>query len=74
MNTKVTTMICGCCTEPIVQIPADWHTARLIARGEIKVPRYPLDRCDACRGHDVYDDPCVFAEFERPRCRCGCAD
>lgn len=74
MNDKVTTMICGCCTAPISQIPADWATARRIRSGAVKVGRVPTNRCDDCLGHDVYRAPCVPADFTAPRCNCGCAD
>ncbi|MEV6555892.1 hypothetical protein AB0M22_09260 [Nocardia sp. NPDC051756] len=74
MTDMVTNMICGCCTTSISQIPADCHTARRILDRVVKIQRNPLDRCDDCATHDVYSAPCVPADFERPHCRCGCAD
>ncbi|MET8648473.1 hypothetical protein [Nocardia aurea] len=70
----VTTMVCGCCTTPIHQIPADWHTARRILARKVAVTRQPGNRCDACTGHDVYRAPCEPADFEKPHCGCGCTD
>ncbi len=74
MNDKLTTMICGCCTAPIAQIPADWATARRIRSGAVKVQRVPTDRCDECLHHDVYRAPCVPADFTEPCCVCGCVE
>ncbi|WP_306365369.1 hypothetical protein [Nocardia sp. CC227C] len=74
MSDLVTSMICGCCTEPISRIPADWATARRILAREVKVVRRLLNRCEDCAHHDVYRAPCVPANFEPPRCRCGCSD
>lgn len=74
MSDMVTNMICGCCTEPISQIPADWASARRILNREVRIPRRPHERCDECAGHNVYDSPCAPADFARPGCQCGCND